>query len=188
MTDDQIYTVFQQIIMDVTGLAGTNVIPADDNHQAPSGAYASIKVGQSRGQRGHANQILKNTALVSSPIGMVRDVEHDIRPQVTNDISVNFYRGAAGEYASALFQANKRPDVSQALFQAGIGWRNANAINDLTALQSNEMEQRAQITITVWYEQSQKVVTNAIYSTSITVENENNDTIQTETIDSPVGV
>ena len=188
MTDDQIYDVFHQIVTTVTGLAGDHVIPAEDNKGAPSGPYASIKVGASRGQRGHANQSLKDTDLVTSPIGQVRDVEHDIRPQVTNDISINFYRGTAGEFASMIFQANKRPDISQLLFQAGIGWRNSGPINDLTALQSKEMEQRAQLTVTVWYEQSQKIVTNAIYSATVSVENEDGDTLQTETIDSPVGV
>lgn len=188
MTDNEIYDVFHQIILAVTGLAGDHVIPADDNQDAPSGPYASIKVGAARGQRGHAAQKLKDTDLVSSPIGQVRDVEHDIRPQVTNDISINFYRGTAGEFASMMFQANKRPDISQLLFQAGIGWRNAGPINDLTALQSREMEQRAQLTVTVWYEQSQKVITNAIYSATVSVENEDGDVLQTETIDSPVGV
>lgn len=188
MTDDEIYDVFHQIVQDVTGLAGDHIIPGEDNQGAPAGPYASIKVGSSRGQRGHANQVLNNTALVSSPIGLVRDVEHDIRPQLTNDISVNFYRSGAGELASMLFQANKRPDVSQALFQAGIGWRNAGPINDLAALQSKEIEDRAQITITIWHEQSQKVTTNAIYSATVSVENEDGDILQTETIDSPVGV
>ncbi len=187
MTDNDIYDVFHGIITTVTGLAGEQVIPADDNENAPSGSYASIKVGLSRGQRGHANQYLKNTELVDSPIGQVRDVEHDIRPQVTNDISINFYRDGAGEFASAMFQANKRPDISQILFQAGIGWRNAGPINDLSALQSKKIEERAQITITAWYEYQYKVVTNAIYSSSISVENEEGDIIQTQTVSSPIG-
>lgn len=188
MTDDEIYDVFHQIITTVTGLAGDHVIPADDNKKSPDNAYASIKVGQARGQRGHANQYLKNTDLVPSPIGQVRDVSHGIRAQLTCDISVNFYREGSGFNASLLYQASKRPDISQLLFQAGIGWRNSNAINDLSALQSKEIEERAQLTITVWYEQSQNVTTNAIYSAAISVENEDGDTIQTEIIDSPVGV
>ncbi len=188
MTDDEIYDVFHQIITTVTGLPVTSVIPADDNEESPSGPYASIKVGQARGQRGHANQYLKNTDLVDSPIGQVRDVEHDIRAQLTCDISVNFYREGAGESASKLYQASKRPDISQLLYQSNIGWRNANAINDLSFLQSKEMEERAQLIITIWHEQTQTVTTNAIYSTTISVENEEGDTIQTETIDSPVGV
>ena len=188
MTDDDIYTAAHSIITTVTGIAGDHVIPADDNEEAPSGSYASIKVGASRGQRGQANIINSNTGLVSSPIGDVRDVNHDIRPQVTVDVAINFYRGNALESALSLFQANKRPDISAQLFAAGIGWKSAGAVSDLTTLQSKEMEERALITISLMYEQSQTVTTNAIYSVTVIAENENGDTIQTETIDSPVGV
>lgn len=187
MTDDDIYDVVHSIITNVTGIAGDHVIPADDNKVAPSGPYASIHVGTSRGQRGHANVILSDTDLVSSPIGDVRDVNHDIRPQVTVDVAINFYRGNAPENALSLFQANKRPDISAQLFAAGIGWKSSGAISNLTALQSKEMEERALITISLMYEQTQTVTTNAIYSVTVIAENENGDTIQTETIDSPVG-
>jgi hypothetical protein len=185
MTDDEIYDVFHEIVGTVTGL--TSIIPANDNKPAPSGPYASIRVGAARGQRGHANQRRKNTDLVASPVGDVRDVEHDIIPQLTCDISLNFYRDGAGQYASMMYQANKRPDISALLFRNNIGWRNAGAINDLTALQSKEYEDRAQLTVTIWYEQTEVVTTNAIYTAQVAVENEDGDTIQTETINSPVG-
>jgi hypothetical protein len=186
MTDNDLYDLMHSIIIAVTGLAGEKVIPADDNEQAPSGAYASIKVGASRGQRGQANISVTNTAPVSSPIGNVLDTEHEIKPQLTVDVSVNFYRASALQNATLLFQANKRPDISALLFAAGVGWRNSLPINDLTALQSKEREERSQITITLLYEGSQKVITNAIYTVPVSIENEDGDTIQTETISSPV--
>lgn len=188
MIDSDLYTLVHTIITTVTGLDGGHVIPADDNEQSPSGAYASIKIGASRGQRGQANIVTSNTALVSSPIGDVRDVDHDIRPQLTVDVAINFYRGSAIENATKLFQANKRPDISAILYAAKVGWRNAGAINDLTALQSKEREERSQITLTLMYEGSQTVTTNAIYQVTIAVENENGDTLQNESVDSPVGV
>jgi hypothetical protein len=186
MTDSELYDLMHSIIIAVTGLDGEKVIPADDNEQAPSGAYASIKVGASRGQRGQANISVTNTAPVSSPIGNVLDTEHEIKPQLTVDVSVNFYRDASLQNATLLFQANKRPDISALLFAAGVGWRNSLPINDLTALQSKEREERSQITITLLYEGSQKVITNAIYTVPVSIENEDGDTIQTETISSPV--
>ena len=186
MTDDELYDVMHAIIVAVTGFAGSKVIPGDDNEQAPAGAYASIKVGTSRGQRGQANISVVNTAAVLSPIGNVLNTEHDIKPQLTVDVSVNFYRGSALQNAILLFQANKRPDISALLFAADVGWRNTLPINDLTAMQSKEREERAQITITLLYEGSQKVTTNAIYTVPVSIENEDGDTIQTETISSPV--
>ncbi len=188
MTDDDIYTTVHTIIGMVTGLSGTNIIPADDNECAPDGNYASIKVGSSRGQRGQANIIKSNTDLVSSPIGNVRDVNHEVRAQVTVDININFYRGNALENALKLFQANKLPTVSDLLFTSKLGWRNEQQINDLTSLQSKEREQRAQLTITLLYEQKQSVVTNAIYSTEVIAENEDGQVIQTQNINAPIGV
>ena len=188
MTDDEIFDVMQAVVVAVTGIAINNVIPADDNHVAPSGAYASIKIGASRGQRGQANIIKSNAALVSSPIGDVRDVDHDVRAQLTVDVALNFYRDGALENASMMYQANKIPSISAQLFTAGIGWKGAGAINNLTALQSKEMEERALITITLLYERSQTTTTNAIYSVQVIAEDANGDTIQTETIDAPVGV
>lgn len=187
MTDSELHDLVNTIIATVTGLANDHIIPADDNEESPDDAYASIKIGASRGQRGQANIIKSNTALVSSPIGDVRDVNHDVRAQITVDVAINFYRGNAIENATKLFQANKLPTISDLLFTANIGWKGAGAINDLTALQSKEREERSQITLTLLYEQSQSVITNAIYQVQVVVENENGDTIQTETVDSPVG-
>ena len=186
MTDDEIYDVMHTIIGLVTGFANENIIPADDNGKASNGSYASIKVGSTRGQRGQANIKLSDTDLVTAPIGQVRDVEHDIRPQVTAGVSVNFYRANALSNATLLLDANKRPDISQLLFESKIGWFGTDAINNLTALQSKEFEERSQITINIGYELSSKVITNAIYSAQVIVENEDSEqladiTIQTET-------
>lgn len=187
MTDNELYDLVHTVIATVTGLAGDHIIPADDNEESPDNAYASIKIGSSRGQRGQANITKSNTALVASPIGQVRDVNHEVKAQLTVDVIINFYRDNAIEKAVNLFQANKLPNISDLLFAANVGWKGASAINDLTALQSKEREERSQITLTLLYEQTQSVVTNAIYSVEVIAENENGDTIQTETVDSPVG-
>jgi len=187
MTDEELYDLVHTIIATVTGLANDHIIPADDNEESPDNAYASIKIGASRGQRGQANITKSNTALVTSPIGQVRDVNHEVKAQLTVDVAINFYRDNAIEKAVSLFQANKLPNISDLLFAANVGWKGASAINDLTALQSKEREERSQITLILLYEQTQSVVTNAIYSVQVVDENENGYTIQTETVDSPVG-
>ena len=188
MTDNDIYNAVHSIIAIVTGLGNDHIIPADDNRPAPASSYASIKVGADRSQRGQANIVKSNTGLVSSPIGDVKDVNHDIKSQVVVDVSINFYRSNAIENASDLFQANKWPTISDLLFQAGIGWKGAGPVNDLTVLQSQEQEERSQITITLLYEQTKSVITNAIYEVQVVVENENGDTIQSETSNVPTGV
>jgi hypothetical protein len=186
MTDDALYLLVQSIVVLVTGLPGESVIPGDDNQPAPSGPYAAIKVGANRSPRGQANISKTNVGPVESPIGNVFDVEHEIKAQLKVDVSINFYRGGSIENAALLIEANKRPDVSAALFQSSVGWGGASAINDLTALQSKEREERSQITLTLMYEGSQKVETNAIYSVPVSVENENSDTLETTEINAPV--
>jgi hypothetical protein len=188
MTDNEIYTVVLSIITRVTGLAGDHVIPADDNEQSPSGAYASIKVGTNRGQRGQANITLKNTDLVTSPIGQVRDVEHIVKAQLTVSVGINFYRTGALENASNLFQANKLPSVSAELFAANLGWNSMSPINNLSALQSRDVEERAQMTLILMYERSVSETTNAIYNVPVSVENANGDTLESITIDAETGV
>ena len=180
MTDEEIYDLVHTVINTVTGIATDHIIPADDNEESPDNAYASIKVGVRRGQRGQANITKSNTDLVSSPIGDVYDVNHNIKAQINVDVSINFYRTNAIENALNLFQANKRPDISDLLFTANIGWKGTGAVNDLTALQSKEREERSQVTLTLLYEQEQSMVTNAIYGVPIIVEYEDGDVIITD--------
>lgn len=173
MTDNDLYDLMRSIVSAVTGIS--DIIPGDDNEESPSGPYASIKIGSARGRRGQANISTANVGPVASVIGEVFDVEHDIKPQLTVDVSVNFYRADALENASLLIECNKRPDVSGLLFTAAVGWRGTTNPNDLTAIQSKEREERSQITVTLLYEGSQKVITNAIYEVPIDIITEDPD-------------
>ena len=187
MTSDELYSLVQQIVVAVTGLPGTRVIKADQTAPAPQGEYATVDTKRTSSMRGQAIIRMGNTPLVDSPIGQVHNVEHDIRPQMVTQVSVNFYRGNAHDHAADLLEANKRPDISEMLFLAGAGWQQAGPINDLTALQSAQHEPRAQVTIYLMHERTQTVETNAIYSTSVVVENESGDEIETINTDAPVG-
>lgn len=173
MTREQLFDILRPIIISVTGVP--ECILADPNAPSPSGEYASVEPLLSIRQRGQANIIRTDTALVPSPIGPVNDSNVDVRAQVIANCSINFYRGDARYRASRLLQANKRPDISVILFQNKIGWNGAEPINDLTALQSNQHEQRAEITIRLMYEIIDPVIINAIYSAQIIVENEKGD-------------
>jgi hypothetical protein len=97
-------------------------------------------------------------------------LNHGISSQIIADVTINFYRGDANDYAAQLFQANKRPDIQELLFRAKVGWNGASPINNLTALQSENWETRAQIVIRLTYEQLQTVTTNAIYQIPVQIE------------------
>lgn len=180
MTREQLFDILRPIIMTVTGVP--ECILADPNAPSPQGEYASVEPLLSIRQRGQANIIRTDTAPVTSPIGPVNNSNVDVRAQVIANCSINFYRGDARYRASRLLQANKRPDISVILFQNKIGWNGAEPINDLTALQSNQREQRAQITIRLMYEIIDPVIINAIYSAQLIVENEKGDELLNVTV------
>lgn len=153
MTRLELYEALYPIVKLATGVPIT--ILANDNHGAPSGSYCSIEPFSDIGERGQANQSY-------TPNGAL-DVDVTIKPQSVVQVSLNFYRDDAKLYASRLKQCNKRPDVQALLRVAGIGWNNTSNVRDLTSLQSGLYEQRAQISVTLWYEESFDTITiNAI--------------------------
>lgn len=172
MTNEQLFAVLRPIVMSVTGVP--QCIMADQNGSSPAGEYATIRPRQTVVERGQANIYDKNIPGDT--------VESDVRAQVIATASVQFFRGRAQERAELLKQCNKRPDVSVALFQAKIGWLGTDAVNNLTALQSANWEQRAQINIRLMYEVNNIAQVNNILFASLSFENEDGEVIQTADI------
>jgi hypothetical protein len=175
MTNEELFAILRPIIMTVTGVP--ECILADQNAKSPTGEYASIRPRQSIDQRGQAHIY---------PVNKVGDlVTVDVRAQVIATASVNFYRGDAMTRVERLKECNKRPDVSMDLFRAKVRWLGTSAANNLTALQSVNWEQRAQISIRLGYEVSNINDVNNILSASVIVENENGVTLETINIGPP---
>ena len=185
MTDAQIFTLMRQIVMTVTGVP--ECILADQNQPAPVGEYATIKPKQSIVERGQANIYRRNTAAgVTSPIGQVFDVEEDIRAQVMAECSINFYRAGGNDRAQLLKQSNKRSDIQALLFRNKVGWNRADPVSDLTALQSNNWEQRSQISIYLMYETNNEITINGIYQATLAIQDEQERALGTLVVNSPV--
>lgn len=168
MTDAEIFQILRPHILRVTGVP--ECILADPNAPSPRGEYCSVRPRQSVTERGQANIIETD-----QPNNMVRT---DVRSQIIASCDINFYRGEALRRAELLKECHKRPDVAWDLFRHKIGWGGTEAVNNLTALQSSNWEQRAQITIRLWYETSDTVDINNILSASVTVEDEKARTLQ----------
>lgn len=168
MTNEQIFAILRPIIMRVTGVP--QCILADPNEQSPKGAYCSIRPRQSVSERGQANIYTSN-----QPDDKTRT---EVRSQVICRCDVNFFRGAAMQYAELLKECHKRPDVAWELFGHKIGWGGTEPINNLTALQASNFEQRAQITLRLYYETSQSVDINNILRVDVVAENEKGQTLQ----------
>lgn len=141
MTRDELYAALVPIIKSMTGVPV--VIPADDNKRSPSGPYAALEPHQTINQRGQSSikRVKLDNGLVSKAVSTNMVIE----------CAIDFYRGDARHMAAKLREANKRPSISMALMRAGIGWGGVGPINNLTALQGDSNEQRAQATFTVFY-------------------------------------
>lgn len=176
MTDDELFDVLRQVVLISTGLE--NCVLADQNAPSVKGEYATIKPNQTVNQRGQAN-------VSRSSVPGVPTVNIDIRSQVISTCSVNFYRGNARNNALKLKQCNKRPDVSEILFKAGVGWNHAGPVNDISALQSGNIEQRTQLNLFVMYELLTQTTQNSIERITLIGEDRNGDVLSTTEIISP---
>ena len=176
MTNLEVFDIMRQIVLTVTGVP--EVILANPNAPSPPGEYASIKPKQSITQRGQANIYRKTSA---SPLSQ----DEEVRAQIIAECSINFYRGvSARDRAERLLQCNKRSDISALLFTNGLGWNRAGPINDLDALQSNNWEQRAQISVFVMYETRDEITINSIESAEWEIQYEDGTVIATGKVES----
>lgn len=168
MTNDQIYLILQPIIKRVSGCPV--VIKYAQNADSPKGEYGSIQVTDRADERGQANITRKKL-----PDG---SIEETVKAQVMKTVVVEFYRGAAHDYAIKLFQMGKRQDVSWDLFKHKISIRNTGSIIDLTALQSSNYEARSRIDLYLWLEESNSYILNPIEGVGFSVSYEGNSIVQ----------
>lgn len=159
MTNNDIFAALRPHILNVTGVS--ECILADPNGPSPDGAYASVRPRQSIRERGQANIIMTD--------GANDTIVYEIRAQIVASCEINFFRGEAMQYAEMLKECHKRPDVCWPLWEAGIGWGGTEPVNNLTALQASNFEQRAQIIVKLLYEAVNTVIANNILHVPFTI-------------------
>lgn len=179
MTRQELFAKIRPIIVLATGvpeciLADQRSLPGGPA-TSPKGPYATVEPRQTVSERGQANIYTRDI-----PGDLI---EYDVRAQIMCSVSVNFFRGEALMYAERLKQANKRPDVSMLLYKARLGWNGTDPVNNLSGLQSANIEQRAQITLRLMYEAQSLAEVNNILSVTVTTENEKAEPLQSVTVD-----
>ncbi|QHJ84265.1 MAG: hypothetical protein [Caudoviricetes sp.] len=163
MTDEELYLVLRQIALKATGVS--MVILADTNQDAPTTDYCAIRPRAAVSERGQAN-------ITESYDATAQTITTTVRQQLIVSSDFDFYRGTAPQTAAKMKQANKLPSVSSMLSAAGIGWADTSSVMNLTAIQSNNMEQRAQITVRLFMEEVLTDTVNTIEKVSVSVQNE----------------
>lgn len=184
MTNNDIFAALRPHILNVTGVS--ECILADPDGPSPDGVYASVRPRQSIRERGQANIIMTD--------GANDTIVYEIRAQIVASCEINFFRGEAMQYAEMLKECHKRPDVCWPLWQKGIGWGGTEPVNNLTALQASNFEQRAQIIVKLLYEAVNTVTVNNILHVPFTIGEGmdqvyfENGTLQLRYVDAEAGV
>ena len=175
MTNYDIYTVMRQIVMKVTGLK--QIYLADQAVQAPSGTYATIRVAQ--GVQPMALGTVRRTYDKEK-----QTVTETVSCPVRYDIPVNFYRAGAMDYAPMLINCSRLSGVHALLLSKRLGWAGSDPVQNLTALQSSEQEERAVIVVHLVGEKKVSEIVNTIEAARIIVEDEKTNVLQDSDVDS----
>lgn len=184
MTNNEIFAALRPHILNVTGVS--ECILADPNGPSPNGPYASVRPRQSIRERGQANIVMTD--------GANDTIVYEIRAQIVASCEINFFRGEAMRYAEMLKECHKRPDVCWPLWQKGIGWGGTEPVNNLTALQASNFEERSQITIKLLYESVNTVTVNNIRRVPFSIADGNaevyfeNGTVQLRYVETESGI
>ncbi|MFT0547492.1 LIC_12616 family protein [Allopusillimonas ginsengisoli] len=173
MTDIELYKLLRPAVKTASGVP--MVIQAVQNAPAPGGSYATIHVRTDIGERGMA---FKDRKLLPDN----ETFEHTIRSQQEVTCTVEFYRARAKEYAANMLQLDKRDDIYWPLYKAGLCIMATGKVLDLTALQSDQYEERARVDIYLRMEVSRKYNINRIMEVTGTVQNEDGDDLQSVTV------
>lgn len=161
MTDVEIFKVLRPIILTVTGVP--ECILADTNIDAPNTPYAAVRPRAGVRERGQAN--------ITEEV-VDRQIVTTVKSQLIITADVNFYRGEALHFADKLKQASKLPTVRNQLMVAKIGWGSVSNVQNLTAFQSDKMEQRAAVSIDLYIEEILTDRVNVIERFDYSIQNE----------------
>lgn len=175
MTNREVYKAVRAIVMKVTGLS--RVYLADQPEMAPSGDYATIRVAQ-----GYQPTAVGGTKTTYNKAD--RSVTTEVFCPVRYDVHVNFYRGTAMDYAQSLVNCSRLPSVHETLLRNKLGWGGTDPVQNLTALQSAQQEERAVIVIHLIGEKRLTETVNSIEATSITVEDEKTNVLGKDAVNS----
>lgn len=173
MTDIDIYRLLRPAVLTASGVP--MVIMAAQNAPAPEGSYASIHVRTGAKDRGMA---FKERRLLPDN----ETFEHTIHSQPEVTCVVEFYRLGAKNYAANIQQIDKRDDIYWTLFKAGLCIMSTGPLLDLTALQADNHEERAQVSIYLRMQVSNTYNVNRIMEVTGTVQNEGGTELQSATV------
>lgn len=180
MTRLELFQILRPIILSKTGVP--ECILADPNAPAPSGEYATIEPFSNISEIGIGGNTQEEVDAVDGNPAF-KDLEITVKSSQEVQVSVNFYRGNARDYAPKLKQADQFPSVHETMLINGLGWMRTSEVNNLTTLNQAEQEPRAQIYIYLRRMESATETVQAIYIAPWESQNEDGDVISSGSTD-----
>lgn len=130
------YKAIQKAVAKIVEAAvGVPAHIAYPNVGAPEGPYCEVGFPVEEG----FGQAIKQRRITQ------QDFTDITRTQKVVQISLNFYRDGALAAAGGLREANKRDHIHAILWQNKLGWYRLGPVNNLSALQNANQEERAQV-------------------------------------------
>lgn len=163
-----------EMIMVATGLDAEHVIVADPGDNSPAGSYGAVRL-QNPEVFGQAMKSQREVP--SQDNGALMDIVDRTATQLVLAFSVNFYRDNAMAYATSLLEMHRRYPVQSLMRAAGMGWQRAAPVNNLTGLQSANMEERSQVTLFFYAEDIVEDRVNRVYQVEYAVSDESERTL-----------
>lgn len=148
------------LVADGSGVDEDNIVPADDNHPAPEGLYATIKEMTCGGE----GLNFTNLQSASTTTGTIFN-----RGNRTVMYSVQFMRAGARDAARNFLAWLYSVQGQEALMANHICLREVTPVRDLSTLRGTEMEERSGLDISLGYVETLQQTTNKIDSVSVDV-------------------
>jgi hypothetical protein len=118
-------------------------VQSDQNAPAPSGLYASIRVFHNMQHLGSPRIIRTNTE---------DEITTEYNRQMKYTLSIDFFRKGALEACEFMLGAHRLESVAAFMLANNIGYGGSSSVRNLSALQSTEIEERANIEIELYVE------------------------------------
>ena len=150
------------LVSEATGIAGSAVIPADDNHPAPNGLYSTV-LGSTIRMEG------LDSETVSDNSGDDTQSDIGIKGNRIGFFSVQFYRTGANDAVMDLIQYPSS-SVGQ-IYMAGQGLtlRRMGEARDIKAIMGSKYEERQQIDIEIGWINTKADTVNSLASANIDI-------------------
>lgn len=174
MTREQLFDILRPIITSKTGVP--ECILADPNSPAPKGEYASIEPFSNIVEIGTGGQSQKEIPAVDGNPSF-KDLEITIKSSQEVQVSINFYRGNARDFANKVCQLDKHPSTHETMLINGLGWMRTGSVNNLTTLNQARFEARAQVDVFLRRMETATDTVQQIYVMPWSIENEDGNEI-----------